>query len=117
MFAVNNFALDIYEHYYVGMSFSCVIQKDTNYELEYILAILNSRFAYEWFYNNGKLRGAGVDIGVDKLRTVPIRIAKKNKQLEIVEMVRQLETGYNKELDDKLNQLIDELYERRIANE
>ncbi|HNL85162.1 MAG TPA: TaqI-like C-terminal specificity domain-containing protein, partial [Chitinophagales bacterium] len=75
MFVSPEFCID-FDKYYFGLSFSSVIQKDDNYSLKYLLAILNSKFAKEWFYNNGKLRGAGVDIGVEKLRTFPVPTCK-----------------------------------------
>ena len=33
----------------------------------------NSRIAYDWFYSFDKKRGAGVDIGVNKIRSFPIK--------------------------------------------
>jgi len=73
MFANCEFVLDYKEHY-VGMSFSVIIQKDVRYSLEYLLSILNSRLALYWFYKNAKHRGAGVDVGVQKLRMFPVNI-------------------------------------------
>lgn len=74
MFVENEFAYDDQNHF-VGFSFSLLIQKDLNYDLKYILSILNSRFALDWFYKNGKKRGAGVDVGAEKLRVIPIKRA------------------------------------------
>jgi hypothetical protein len=71
MFASPEFTFDD-EGYYFGFSFSSIIQNDKRKSLKYLLAILNSSFAKKWFYVNGKHRGAGVDIGVEKLRTFPI---------------------------------------------
>ncbi|MEA1946373.1 MAG: TaqI-like C-terminal specificity domain-containing protein [Thermodesulfobacteriota bacterium] len=58
---------------YFGLSSNIIIQKNTNYSLKYILAILNSSLAFDWFYRYGKKRGVGVDIGVNKLRTFPVK--------------------------------------------
>jgi len=58
---------------YFGLSSNIIIQKNTSYSLKYILAILNSSLALDWFYRYGKKRGVGVDIGVNKLRTFPIK--------------------------------------------
>ena len=66
------FVIDYDNKYYVGMSFQCIVLKTRDYLIEYILAVLNSSIAKEWFYSYGKKRGAGVDIGVDKIRTFPI---------------------------------------------
>ena len=58
---------------YFGLSSNIIIQKNTNYSLKYILAILNSSLAFDWFHRYGKKRGVGVDIGVNKLRTFPVK--------------------------------------------
>lgn len=71
MFKKNEFFYDKNKLYF-GMSFSSIINS-TNYDLlPNLLTILNSKFALNWFYKNGKHRGVGVDIGVEKLRTFPI---------------------------------------------
>jgi hypothetical protein len=72
MFVKVGFSFDDEGKYYFGFSFSSIIQKNEEYDLKYMLAILNSKFAENWFYNNGKKRGAGVDIGVQKLSQFPI---------------------------------------------
>lgn len=76
MFVKPEFAYDE-EQFYFGFSFSSIIKKKSDNSLKYLLAILNSKFARNWFYTFGKNRGAGVDIGVEKLRTFPIPYTKK----------------------------------------
>lgn len=73
MFVTPEFTYDE-ERYYFGFSFSSIINLNNGYNLKYLLALLNSSFAKKWFYDNGKLRGAGVDIGVEKLRLFPVPI-------------------------------------------
>jgi adenine-specific DNA-methyltransferase len=67
-----------------------IISKDEKYDLKYILAILNSKLAVDWFFRKGKRRGAGVDIGVEKLRSFPIKIPSDDEQHELVELVDSL---------------------------
>ena len=71
MFKKPQFALDE-KGYYVGMSFSVLVQKNNLVNLKYLLGLLNSKYAQSWFQNNGKHRGIGVDIGVEKLRDFPV---------------------------------------------
>jgi len=71
MFKSPDFTYDE-DNYFFGFSFSSIIKKNNNSSLKYLLAILNSKLANKWFYTFGKLRGVGVDIGVEKLRTFPI---------------------------------------------
>tara|TARA_R110000868_G_scaffold98591_2_gene271430 strand:- start:3573 stop:7142 length:3570 start_codon:yes stop_codon:yes gene_type:complete len=89
---------------YFGFSFSSIINKpNNNYSLKYLLAILNSKIATGWFNTNGKKRGAGVDIGVNKLRTFPVKISNDNSSLmTIVDYLLFLNTVHNDSLDYKL---------------
>lgn len=115
MFSANDFAIDYDNHYYVGMGCQVIKSKNDNtFPLEYILAIINSKYAMNWFDKNCKHRGAGVDVGVDKIRSFPI--AKVDYQIveEVVLMVKQMENSddidFVKSVDKKLDELIDEIY-------
>lgn len=110
MFGKPNFVIDE-NNYYVGMSFNCIIQKDYDYSLEYIAAILNSKFAKDWFYKNGKKRGIGVDIGVDKLRSFPIKIVNSDIQRKIINIEKELIKYYSEENKNCLDEIIYSLYE------
>ena len=74
------------QNLFVGMSYNIITPKDgTN--LFFILGIINSKYAQDWFHSNAKHRGAGVDVGVDKLRTFPIASATKSQQQQIIDLV------------------------------
>ena len=92
MFKTNQFALDD-GGYFVGMSFNVINQINKEYSLEFLIAILNSKFAQNWFYQNGKHRGAGVDIGVDKLREFPLPAIKNKYVSELEKLVNQIIDG------------------------
>lgn len=94
----------IAEPAYFGLSTNLIITKDLNYNLKYLLAIINSNFALYWFYRHGKQRGVGVDIGVDKLRSFPIRKAVGDEQKPLIEMVDKVlvlkeSKGYCREIN------------------
>ena len=89
MFSDTCFALDT-NKFYVGMSFSVVIAKDGEIDLRFILALLNSHWALKWYYSNGKHRGAGVDIGVEKLRTFPVPASDATQQATITGLVDRI---------------------------
>lgn len=128
MFLTPEFAYDD-NKYYVGMSFSVIIQKDDNYSLKYLLGLLNSKFGQYWFNKHGKRRGVGVDIGVEMFRQFPVCVATEAEQNQIINKVdeiiqirytdttrlddteiRKLENDYlSKEIE--LNDLIFKLYE------
>ena len=115
MFSKPEFDIDESKLYF-GMSFSSIIKKDKTYSLKYLLGILNSSFANKWFYTYGKQRGAGVDIGVEKLRSFPVRKAneKIQKTLEITvdfaRTYRKLTTTHSKQIENAIDALVFNLY-------
>ena len=74
------------QNLFVGMSYNIITPKDDT-NLLLILGIINSKYAQDWFHSNAKHRGAGVDVGVDKLRTFPIASATKFQQQQIIDLV------------------------------
>ena len=99
---------------FVGMSYNIITSKD-NINLLFILALLNSDFAKNWFYENAKHRGIGVDVGVEKLRQFPIPIFSKNIQEEIIELVSSIIQSKNSnkntsEQENILNKIVSSLY-------
>jgi adenine-specific DNA-methyltransferase len=115
MFKLNQFAYDA-DGFYVGMSFNVINQINDEYSLRYLCGILNSKFALYWFYQNGKHRGAGVDIGVDKLRDFPMPEEDPIKANEIDSIVMEIITlKRNKAdtcvLEDQIDKIVYELYD------
>ena len=102
MFVQPSFAYDE-EKYYCGFSFASIIQKAEKKSLKYLLALLNSSFARSWFYINGKQRGAGVDIGVEKLRGFPVPNRANVDQFDrMVDIVIKLKSISSFNTKDKL---------------
>lgn len=115
MFVDNKIAYDN-KNYYFGMSSNLItLQNNASYSLKVVLAILNSKFALNWFYINGKKRGAGVDIGVDKLRSFPIpqKIINQNNIIKIVDNIIELAKSDNY-INDKLKQQSIQQYEHQL---
>jgi hypothetical protein len=103
MFKSPDFTYDD-DNYFFGFSFSSIIKKNDGNSLKYLLALLNSKLANKWFYTFGKLRGVGVDIGVEKLRTFPV--VHTSKELVFDNIVDNL-LVLNKFSDDiKLNEFV-----------
>ena len=67
---------------YFGIGSNVIIGGRESYNLKFLVALLNSSVACWWFYRNGKKRGAGVDIGVERLRGFPLpEISKAQSQI------------------------------------
>ncbi|MCB9995163.1 MAG: Eco57I restriction-modification methylase domain-containing protein [Rhodospirillales bacterium] len=113
MFVTPEFTYDE-KGFYVGFSFSLIIQKDKEYSLKYILGIINSKLAMYWFSTNGKQRGAGLDIGVEKLRLFPVKKADAAQQKPLIEIVERLiaepESSNSAPYIKKIDQLVYQLY-------
>ncbi|MCG8742032.1 hypothetical protein G1K53_09295 [Tenacibaculum finnmarkense] len=117
MFKKPNFTYDD-ENYYVGFSFSVIWQKDENYDLKYLLMLMNSKLGEYWFNSNGKKRGIGVDIGVKVFRQFPIKEISEKEQVPFIEKVNKI-LSLKKEnpesdtsvLEKEIDQMVYKLYD------
>ena len=115
MFGKPNFTYDD-KNLFVGMSYNVIISKNST-NLLFILALLNSSYANDWFYKNAKHRGVGVDVGVDKLRTFPIPKTNSEEQEPIIKLVENIlaakKANNNEdtsEFEEQIDKLVNELY-------
>ena len=117
MFRKGVFALDE-NKFYFNSSCHSLIQTNPNYDLKYILAILNSKLALCWFDTYGKKRGKMIDIGVKRLSKFPIKDITRNEQSELIKLVDKRSVLPNspeyetkaKEIEDKIDQIVYKLY-------
>ena len=108
------------QNLFVGMSYN-IITPQNNTNLLFILGIVNSKYAQDWFYANAKHRGAGVDVGVDKLRTFPIPDATNSQQEQIINLVNNIlaKKMQNSQADisveeKSIDELVYKLYESAV---
>ena len=71
MFSTANAAY-IPEPAYFGLGSNVIVGEDKSFSLKLLCALLNSKLGAWWFATNGKRRGVGVDVGVDRLRQFPL---------------------------------------------
>ena len=107
---------------YFGLGSNIVIGGKPPYTLKLLSFLLNSQFAEWWFLTNGKHRGAGVDIGVEKLRSFPLPDVWKHFSVNtenIVDHIKFLGADERKKLvRNFLYQLVDALvYELYFPDE
>lgn len=117
MFKSPEFTYDA-DKYYVWMSFSVIIQKDSNYDLKYLLAILNSKLGAYRFNKNWKKRWVGVDIGVQVFRQFPVKKVSIDEQKIFVNIVDQILAKKKEnpkadtvDLERQIDQMVYELYD------
>lgn len=111
MFKTPTFAIDN-NGIFVGMSYNIVVPFKSD-NIEWILAVLNSKYAEYWFNNNAKHRGIGNDVGVEKLRSFPIPTEhtlslNKLKQLVLLIMDGKQEL---QELETEIDHIVYHLYD------
>lgn len=106
------------ERAYVGLGSNVVIPKSQKSSLKSLVAVLNSRMASAWFHTNGKHRGVGVDIGVEKLRSFPfpdIQIDHQNRLVEFIDKIlvakQQDVDADTTALESKIDRLVYKLYD------
>ncbi len=116
MFKFPHFAYDD-NQYYVGFSFSVIWKKNKDYDLKYLLGIMNSKLGEYWFNTNGKKRGVGVDIGVKVFRQFPVKKALLHEQDVIINLVDKVLSIKNenpnidtKSLENEIDQMVYKLY-------
>ena len=77
--------------------------------MKYVLAILNSNFALYWYQRNCKKRGAGFDVGVQKIRDFPIAKARCEQQKLLIVLVDKILDTKRKDPDTDVSTLEDEI--------
>lgn len=64
--------------------------KSENFENKYLLALLNSRLYYFWFYTNGKRKGEVLELFQVPLSEVPLKIVSNDRRKVIIKLVNQI---------------------------
>jgi adenine-specific DNA-methyltransferase len=67
-----------------------ITSDDNNYNLKYLLGILNSKLYYIWLYHKGKRKGETLELFQIPLSEIPILKAKKDEQINIANIVDKI---------------------------
>ena len=115
MFRIPNAAF-IPEPAYFGMGSNVIIGSDKRYTLKLLCGILNSNLGLWWFTTNGKQRGIGIDVGVDRLRQFPLPLySDKFNEIEVLTEVVitklfNCPTSNTRSLEQEINNIVYQLY-------
>lgn len=82
-------------------------QKDKNFNIKYLLALLNSKLYYTWLYYKGKRKGEILELYVTPISQVPIKDIPKEEQKPFINLVDTIIES--KEKIAKYNKYIDSL--------
>jgi hypothetical protein len=87
------------------------LQKDEDYELKYLLALINSKL-FNYIYKTKFPPKGNIfpEIRIGNLRELPVKVISREEQATYIEIVNKLLINYTENLDQTLNQLIYQLY-------
>jgi len=100
------------EHYYTFASTNLLLLKsDSEFDLKYILALLNSKLI-NWYYVNKFTNSSSLTVNISKtfLEQIPIKLGNKSDVLSIVKLVDKMLM-----LKKEINQLSEKMIDKRDA--
>ena len=74
-----------------------IFEIDSNYSMEFVLALLNSKLVNKWFK---KIYTSGLEIKINQLRTIPVPIISKEDQQPFIDLADKM-LSLNKDLQAK----------------
>lgn len=76
--------------WYASADVYFITEPKPDYQLKYILALLNSNLYYIWLYNKGKRKGESLELYQKPLSEIPIKKADKTTQDKFVSVVDKI---------------------------
>lgn len=76
--------------WYASADVYFITEPKPEYQLKYILALLNSYLYYIWLYNKGKRKGENLELYQKPLSEIPIKKADENLQNKFVSVVDKI---------------------------
>ena len=67
-----------------------MLVKNNDYDIKYLLALLNSKLYYLWLYYRGKRKGEILELYVTPVENIPIKQISKEEQRDFIKLVDQL---------------------------
>ncbi len=93
------------DNYFASGDILYLRQKDKNFNIKYILALLNSKLYYTWLYYKGKRKGEILELYVTPISQVPIKDIPKEEQEPFITLAdtiinsKEKIAKYNKHFD------------------
>lgn len=87
--SINTFGYNNCE-WYAASDVFFITEPTIEYNLKYILALLNSKLYYVWLYNKGKRKGETLELITKPLSEIPIKKADSNTQNKFVAIVDKI---------------------------
>ena len=88
-----------------------------DYNIKYILGLLNSKLYYIWLYHKGKRKGETLELYQKPLSEIPIKLASREEQNAIVKIVDEIITlkktnpqGDTSILENQIDEIVYKIY-------
>lgn len=120
----NTFGYNEIPWYAASDVFFITLKENTEIELKYILALLNSKLYYQWLYHRGKRKGQTLELIAKPLSEIPIKKISPEDQKPFIDLVDQIleitkSNAYDsknppkkqKQLEAKIDEMVMDLYE------
>ena len=110
---LNTFSYNEQEWFFRTDSYS-ITKKTNDISLKTLLAVLNSKLYYLWFFNKGKKKGNMLELFGTPLSELPLKIFENDyvKELEkLIDIIINENLKENKELINQIDNIIYKIYE------
>ena len=102
--------------WYAASDVFYISQNKNEFDLKFILAILNSKLCYFWLFNMGKRKGNALEQTLEPLQFIPIISVPSEKQVPLIKLVSRLldlkkAEKNTKDLEHEINNIIYRLYD------
>lgn len=103
------------DEWYASRDVYYIVKNKKNISLKYILALLNSKLYYLWFYHRGKRKGDTLELYAKPLKEVPIKEIPETEQQPFIDIVNEIihkkkDEQNTTELERKIDFMVYELY-------
>jgi adenine-specific DNA-methyltransferase len=76
--------------WYASADVYFILKKSADYDLKYLLGVLNSKLLYYWLYHKGKRKGEMLELYIRPLSEIPIKSVSPIKQQPIIGLVERI---------------------------
>ena len=95
-----------------------ILAKNPEFDLKYVLALLNSKLYYLWLYYKGKRKGEALELCKKPISDIPIKRISRPQQMIFINFVNQILDAKRtnpdadvSELENKIDQIVYSLYD------
>ena len=92
-----------------------ILAKNPKLDLKYVLALLNSKLYYLWFYYKGKRKGEMLELFKKPISDAPLKMINESQQNVFITLVNQILTAKSKNSETNVSTLEAEIDEKIYA--